>query len=219
MYERIKCARCDRMILYVTAKSNDGLCGHCVKVAQREKFEEVVASWERDPTTIPGTNGIPEPADIALAVRARQMREANTEASHIEKVCHDFFDAAHTKWSERGADSLSGKERHVLAVETFYGEVTNGGLLQYLGNESHAFANWASEGFDKLKLGELAKLMRKVMALFPESKIPADYDACWAIAKNLDEKVIDEIEAEFWRGWLQDKMEIRKKLYAYITEE
>ncbi len=142
------------MILSITAKTNRGLCGHCRNTAKREDFNAIVASWEKDPTKIPGTNGIPEPTGIALAIRARQMREAHNEASRIERVCHDYFDAAHTKWSKQGSKALSSKERHVLAIETFYAEVTNGGLTQYLTNESHAFANWAAEGFEKIGIRE-----------------------------------------------------------------
>lgn len=207
------------MILPITAKTYSGLCGQCRNIAQREEFDAIVASWEKDPTKIPGTNGIPEPTGIALAIRARQMREAHSEASRMEKACHDFFDAAHAKWSEQGAEALSRKERHVLAIETFYGEVTNGGLTQYLTNESRAFANWAAEGFEKIKIREFAKLMRKVQALFPDSRIPEDDGVCFALVEKLDEKVIEEIEAGFWSRWRQDRTEVRRKLYAYIAEE
>lgn len=217
MEERIKCTRCDRMILPVTAKVNQGLCGHCRRLANRESFEETVASWERDHSKIPGTHGIPEPADLALAIRARQMRAMLSGEDQMEKVCHDFFAAAHTKWTQRGAGSLSPKERHVLAVETFVGEMANGGLPQYLGNESRAFANWASEGFERIRISELSELMVKVQALFPNSQIPAEYDACWKVVKDLDGQVLQEIESGFWRRWRQDKTEIRKKLHAYIT--
>jgi hypothetical protein len=208
------------MILPITAKTNSGLCGHCRRIAAREEFDAIVASWERDPTKIPGTNGIPEPTDIALAAKAHELREAPSEASRIEKVCHDYFDAAHTKWHERGVEALSSKERHVLAVETFYGEVTNGGLVQYLGNDSYAFANWAAEGFEKIGIREFAELMRRVQALFPDSIIPEDQDLGFSIVEKLDEGVVlSEIEEVFWNRWRQDETEIRRKLYAYIAEE
>lgn len=218
MDDRIKCLRCDRLILPITAKTNEGLCGQCRNAAHREEFEAIVASWERDPTTIPGTNGIPEPTGIALAIRARQMREAHSEASRIEKACHDYFDAAHAKWRAQGAEALSSKERHVLAIETFYGEVSNGGLTQYLTNESHAFANWAAEGFEKIKIREFAKLMRQVQALFPDSKIPEDDGVCFPLVEKLGAK-IEKIEESFWSRWRLDKTEIRRKLYAYIGED
>lgn len=219
MDDRIKCTRCDRMILPITAKTNHGLCGQCRNLASREEFDAIVAEWERDPTKIPGTNGIPEPAGITLAIRARQMREAHTAASRMEAACHEYFDAAHAKWSEQGAEALSSKERHVMAIETFYGEVTNGGLTQYLTSESHAFANWAAEGFEKIKIREFAKLMKKVQALFPDSEIPEDDATCVALVEKLDEKTIEEIENGFWSRWRHDKTEIRRKLYAYISED
>ena len=84
-----------------------------------------------------------------------------------------------------GAKALSEKEKHVLSVETFYGEVTNGGLLQYLGNQS-AFANWAAAGFDQIGIPEYAVVMRRVGSLFPNGVIPEDDDDCWRIVEGLD---------------------------------
>ena len=203
------------MILPVTATANHGLCGPCRNIARREQFEDIVATWERDPSLLPGTNGIPEPTDLALAIRASQMRN---EADRMEQVCHEFFEAAHQKWGELGAAGLNRKEKYALAAETFYGEVTNGGLVQYLGNESLAFANWAPEAFDKIGIPAFAELMRKVQALFPDSNIPQDHDKCCAVVDSLKDGTLESIEEAFWTRWRQDKTEIRKRLYAYISK-
>jgi hypothetical protein len=219
MATRIKCDRCDRMILELTANANHGLCGQCIKDEQRRVFAETVEGWIRNPETLPGTNGIPEPDDIALAIRAAQLRSARTPEGQMELACHAFFATAHEKWSERGAKALSEKEKHVLAVETFYGEVLNGGLLQYLGNESHAFANWAADGFDRIGIPEYAAVMREVGTLFPNGHIPEDGEECWHIVEGLDEEALEEIEDGFWSRFnTVDENEIRRKLYAYITD-
>lgn len=219
MTTRIKCNRCDRMILEITAKANNGLCGFCIRVEQRRVFEEVVEGWIRNPETLPGTNGIPEPTDIGLAIRAAQLRSARTPEGQMELVCHAFFDKAHTKWNENGTEALSEKEKHVLSIETFYGEVTNGGLLQYLTNESHAFANWAADGFDRIGIPEYAVVMRRVASLFPNGIIPEDSLECDFIVFGLDDGILEEIEDGFWSRFRTDEGEIRRKLYAYITAQ
>ena len=62
------------MILEVTAKVNNGLCGHCIKDEHKRRFDAIVEGWIRNPETLPGTNGVPVPDDIALAIRASQLR-------------------------------------------------------------------------------------------------------------------------------------------------
>ena len=68
----------------------------------------------------------------------------------MQKVCHEAFDKAHGKWGSIRKLFLTKKEKFILATETFYGEFSNGGLLQYLGNESGAFANWSVEAFKEI---------------------------------------------------------------------
>lgn len=144
------------MILEVTAKVNNGLCGRCIKDEHKRAFDETVEGWIRHPETLPGRNEIPIPDDIALAIRAAQLRSAQTPDGQMELSCLTFFEKAHRKWSEHGKLALSEKEKYVLSVETFFGEVTNGGLLQYLSNESHAFANWATDGFERIGIPQYA---------------------------------------------------------------
>jgi len=137
----------------------------------------------------------------------------------MERVCHACFNAAHDKWSDQGAAALSEKEKHVLSVETFYGQVLNGGLRQYLGNESNAFANWATEGFDRIGIPEYAAVMRQVCSLFPNDHIPEDNEECWNVVMGLDSDVLEKIEDGFWSRFnAAAEDEIRRKLYAYIMD-
>jgi hypothetical protein len=206
------------MILEVTAKVNSGLCGHCKRDQDKADFDSIVNGWVQDPNTLPGTNGIPEPDDFALKLAAAQLRkELDPDKDYLmEKTCHQHFDVAHTKWSSLGAASLSQKERVTLAVETFYGEVTNGGLLQYLGNESGAFAQWSVEAFQTIGIPEFADVMREVEKLFPNEVIPEDADERWDLVEVLNEATVEKIEDGFWPRYQSDESEIRKKLYEYL---
>ena len=84
----------------------------------------------------------------------------------MEKICHEAFDKAHDKWSSIKRPFLTKREKVILATETFYGEFSNGGLLQYLDNESGAFANWSVEAFLKIDIPKYSELLQEVKKIF-----------------------------------------------------
>ncbi len=211
MSTRIKCLRCDHMILDVTAKLNNGLCQPCRTQEKTRAFEAIVAGWIKNPGTLPGTNGNPEPTDLALAIRAAQIRDQRIPGVSKEAVCHRCFDAAIDRWYIVGSADLTEKEKTVLSVETFFGETTNGGFVQFLTNESQAFANWAADGLDRIGLPEYAVIMRKVQGLFPDGIIPQDSDEPFELQGE-----IEVIEAGFWKLYHANRTEFRDKLYEYI---
>jgi hypothetical protein len=223
MSTRVKCLHCDHMILEVTARLNEGLCGHCHARASsaswRANRDKLVKGWLADPKTLPGTNGIPLPNEIGLAQAANEIRTRlfPTDADKKENFCAHFFNAAHNQWMARGSSSLSDKQKHSLAVETFHGEVCNGGLMQYLTNESGAFANWAADGFDAIGIPQYADIMRKVQALFHGGVIPEDTDVIFDLLDTLSEKVLEGIEQPFWDRYFSNEKEIPDKLYKYLT--
>jgi hypothetical protein len=213
------------MILEVTAKLNEGLCGHCHARVNTAKWKanrnKLIQGWLANPKTLPGTNGIPLPKDIGLALAADQIRSRSfpTENDNRENFCADFFDAAHNQWMARGSSSLSTRQKHSLAVDTFHGEVCNGGLIQYLSNESGNFANWAANGFDAIGISQYADVMRKVQDLFPDGSIPEDPDLRFDLVEALDENILKEIEQPFWDRYFSNKKEISNKLYQYLAGE
>ncbi len=206
------------MILDVTAKVNDGLCGHCIRDKHKEDFDAVVKGWIDNPSTLPGAHGNPEPKDFALKLAASQIRSRlyPTEQDQIEYFCEDFCEAAHAKWTNQGSSGLTAKEKHSLAVETFYGEVLNGGLQQYLGNESGTFAQWADEAFEAIGIPAYAEVIRNVKELFPNGLIPEDSNERWDIVESIDDDRLEEIEEPFWEHYQDHKNEIRDSMYAYL---
>ena len=220
MVNRVKCTRCDNEILEATARKNNGLCAICKSDQHRLDLDAVVQSWTERPETLPVTHGIPLPDDMALRIAASQLKKRlfPDADDQMELVCHKFFDRAHTKWRICGARALSDKEKHALAVETFYGEVLNGGLIQYLSNESGAFAGWAVEAFEAIDIPAYADVMRNVQRLFPNGVIPEDADERCDRVEAIDEELLDTAEKPFWDRYQTDKTEIRHKLFQYLSK-
>ena len=149
----------------------------------------------------------------AFQVRARLYP---TQQDTMDRLCHEAFGAAHNKWDASGSAHLSDREKYILAVETFYGEVTNGGLVQYLYNESGAFAEWSIDAFIAIGIPEYAEVMREVKRLFPDGVIPEDQVQRQKVASGIDESILEQIENAFWTRYNAHKTEIRTKLYAFI---
>ena len=101
-------------------------------------------------------------------------------------------------------------------METFYGEVLNGGLDQYLGNESGSFAQWADEAFDAIGIPVYAEVIRNVKKLFPGGYIPENSEVRWDLIESIDEDKLEEIEDVFWKRYGENENEIRDLLYAYL---
>lgn len=217
MSNRVKCRQCDHMILDVTAKINDGLCANCRSSQNKTMFETTVAGWLKNPATLPGSNGNPVPRDIALAIRANQIRQQLANPNSAAAVIGQFFDAAYDVWIERGPNALTEKEKAVLSIETFFGEITNGGIVQFLSNESHAFAGWAAKSLRTVGLTEYVHVMTQIEALFPDNQIPSDWDACWAVLAELDDDTLHEIEQPFWNRYRSNESEFQTKLHGYLV--
>ena len=218
MANQVKCSKCEVLILEITANYNAGLCAPCNSDQRGAEIEEVVQSWLENPGTLPGTNDIPMPEDIALSIRASQIRSRlfPTEEDKMENHCHAVFDKAHDKWMKFGPLFLTKREKYTLAVETFYGEVWNGGILQYLGNESGTFANWADKAFDTIDIPELSEIVKEVKSLFSNSKIPQNSDKRWDIVETLDDEALESLTQKVFDVCEEDENIIRNKLYDYL---
>jgi hypothetical protein len=135
----------------------------------------------------------------------------------MEMACHKVFDKAYARWSKRGPDGLSERQKYCLAIETFYGEVLNGGLKQYLHNDSGAFAKWAADGFEAIGLPAGAAVMRNVEKLFEGGVIPENVDDRWAQMETMDLEALDALANPFAELDFDDDT-IRRKLYQYLKE-
>lgn len=145
------------------------------------------------------------------------------ETDDKELISHSLCDVADRIFQDQGVEAIPPALRTVLAVETFYGEVANGGLIQYLSNGYEAFAVHATAALDEVGLPLPAKVLRRALELFPreikESPEPDYFDYFDSIAEKFGPDYLEnEIEQEFW-DWYNDghKDEIRNQLHEWIV--
>ena len=140
-----------------------------------------------------------------------------------ELVCHSICDVAEDIFYDQGPDAIPAPLKTVFAVETFHGQVRNGGLEQYLTNGHESLAVYTVTALEKVGLELPAKVLRSVLELFPEeikeSKEPNYLDFLDEIEEQKGSEFIEEtIEQEFW-DWFHDGNSevIRNKLYDWIV--
>jgi hypothetical protein len=140
-----------------------------------------------------------------------------------EAACHAVFDQAHDKWTEHGRASLTEGEITVLCVETFFGETCNGGLFQYLWNESGMLAQYASAALRRVGLEKYAAIADQTLArcvvtteededhpdkIITRHELPGEV--------NDDDEPFADLEGMFFALYFADKQEFRRKMLAYI---
>jgi hypothetical protein len=108
---------------------------------------------------------------------------------NLELALDGVFQEAHAKWTDENIEADGNDEQWtdertlacltqgqitVLVVETYFGEVLNGGHYQYFSNESGGFANFAPAALRRVNLDELQPLssLRNVRKCSIKSQIP-----------------------------------------------
>ena len=137
----------------------------------------------------------------------------STASTDLEAVCHFIFGRAHTKWTDYGSAALTVGERTVIAVETFVGETCNGGLIQYLGNESGAFARDLPEALMRVGLVELVPIALEMKKLFV-APIAEDSAERWKQVEDIEDTALDQLSDEFFE--LLDVKRFRECLTGFI---
>ncbi len=140
-------------------------------------------------------------------------------------VCESVFEEAHTKWSHEGPSALTVGERTVICVMTFFGEMCNGGLETYLGNESGLLAEYGVESLRLIGLDRYADLLEKVFPhcvktsegahgdeMATRYEIPEDESEC---------DVLQKLEKKFFqlytkKAFSERRAEYERPLASYI---
>lgn len=147
-----------------------------------------------------------------------------SQSLDAEAATHRVFDQAYGKWISDGADALTVGELTVYCVETTFSEVCNGGIAQYLGNESGQLAKYCPDAL--VGLDEYAKIieeaLRRCECKLLDGQIDDDDPRApwidWTLLDTNHYDPFDDLERRFFDRYFSDKTEFRRKLFQYITE-
>jgi hypothetical protein len=145
------------------------------------------------------------------------------ECPDKEAACHAVVDEAHTKWTFEGRDAINESQLTVICVETFFGEVCNGGLSQYLFNESGRIASFGPEALRRVGLPQYAAILGDALQLCanaPEENEFGILEDYFEPPESDDDSdgPLDDLDHRFFELYSADKSEFRDKLFRYIVE-
>lgn len=143
-------------------------------------------------------------------------------ATNKEAACHAVFDEAHNKWTYEGRGAINESQLAVMCVETFFGEVCNGGLEQYLFNESGRTAGFGPEALRRVGLTPYAEILDEALArcvnLPKENEFGVMEDFFEPPELEDDSSVLNDLDNRFFELYLADKADFRNKLFQYILD-
>lgn len=142
-----------------------------------------------------------------------------------EALCHAVFDETHTKWTFAGLAALNAEQMTVMCVETFFGEVLNGGLEQYLSNESGRLASHGPAALRRVGLPEYGDILEQVLArctnkpAVNDHGIPEDFFEVPEHDDDVDDTAdpLQDLDDRFFEFYFANKLEYREKLFEYIV--
>jgi|GEM_PF-1410906 len=105
------------------------------------------------------------------------------------------------KAESRGESSLTETERRLCAAHGLDGEVNNGGFDQYFFNSTGDSAEVALAGLKDMGAVAVAALLERAMAVFPDSKPPADRERRHELMQEMESRskpVWDQCDSEFY---------------------
>ena len=135
-----------------------------------------------------------------------------------EKLCHKlhfFYSMFRIRF---GTKSLSQVAMTIVTSESFYGEFTNGGFVQYILNESGETAYYTQQALKNIGARKHAEIFKEIEAIGPEKTIPINYSERDAYEEELDPDDLDILESKMYKLYWDNQNEIRDLLYDYILK-
>lgn len=139
-----------------------------------------------------------------------------------EAACHAVFDEAHAKWMLEGREAINDSQLTVLCVETYFGEVCNGGLEQNLWNESGRIASLGPDALRRVGLPLYAEILTEALARcknVPQGDrfgIMEDYFE--PPESEDDDGPLRDLELRFFELYHANEAEFRGKLFQFILD-
>lgn len=193
---KTNCTTCGREILVATADRNGGLCGPCRKNVNRPRTQYV---YKQPPPVSRG-----ELDEYIISKPAAFIIEA-------------LFDPACDKVNFRPDEMTEGDEI-VYTVWTFLGEVCNGGIQQYLGNQSGGWAHRCGPSLRKIAASHYAEIIEAALSSFttkgalPRTAWENDLDAF----EDGKYDPFEKFDERFFAFYHANKSELTDRLYLYI---
>jgi hypothetical protein len=143
-----------------------------------------------------------------------------------EAACHAVFDEAHSKWTVEGRGAINESQLTVMCVETFFGEVCNGGLDQYLFNESGRNASFGPAALRRVGLPNYAEILEEALArctntpeenefgIMEDFFEPTESDD----SDDDDDDPLGDLDDRYFELYFANKTEFRDKLFQYIVD-
>jgi hypothetical protein len=142
-----------------------------------------------------------------------------------EAACHAVFDEAHTKWTFEGRDAINESQFTVMCVETYFGEVCNGGLVQYLFNESGRSASFGPEALRRIGLPKYAEILEDALARCTNAPEENEFGVMEDFFEppesdddDDDDGPLGDLDERFFELYFANKTEFRDKLFQYILD-
>jgi hypothetical protein len=142
-----------------------------------------------------------------------------TSDTNLERVCHRVCDEAHSILDDRGAGALTTGQLTAICVETFFGEVCNGGIDQYLDNPSGQTAEFGPDSLRRVGLPHYADILEMALSRCERLEdMIDDWDGQpyrWIGWNRADS--LEDLDKRFFALYFADRLEFRRKLHCYIV--
>ncbi len=193
---KTNCSSCGCQIPQRTADRNGGLCAPCHRKATSPPPPEEVFK-----PVPPVTRAALDDAII------QHQRDA---------VIDILFDPACDKVNFRPAEMTEG-DIIVYTIWTFLGETCNGGIIQYLTNQSGGWAHHCGPSLRQIGADKYADIIEECIQEFTDAETAqdphweSDLYAYWA-----EHEETFEAEDRFWEFYFANKDELPDLLYRFI---
>lgn len=188
MSEKVPCTACQTLIMSSTAEKNSGLCMPC-KNGNRENIEQAKTYYQ-------------------------QQRELD-KTCPFRALWRDIVVRVHDP--KQGFHTLSQAEQYYYAANCLYGDVYNGGFIQYFDNLSDKDYDVAERGLEQIgALHSLALLQQAKQAVFGDHSVPTDKGQRLAATDNPEaEALLNKLDDEFYKDL--DNLDTKLENYALQT--
>jgi hypothetical protein len=140
----------------------------------------------------------------------------------MEAACHPVFDEATKRLAVAGRGALTEGQITVVCVETFFGEVCNGGLQQYLINQSPT-ASACANALRRVGLAAYAEIIEQTLQICTNRPALNEFgeleDDFWLPDFETDDDFpLKELDTRFFEFYFAEEDEFRRHLFQYVID-